>query len=149
VEHWAEGGGTRLGNLLLLCAFHHRKVHEGGWKALYNEKDDTALFFGPKGVLRYTRRGVGKRDGGGGRRGNGRGDGVVNGDYAADANGGKGDGHPPGSASRLIEANRARGITPDGWTPTARAHAWGLDSMDLELRASEVLDGDTTDQDGA
>jgi len=34
VEHGAEGGETRLGNLLLLCAFQDRKVHEGGWKAL-------------------------------------------------------------------------------------------------------------------
>jgi hypothetical protein len=113
VEHWAEGGDTRLGNLLLLCAFHHRKVHEGGWKALYNEKDDTALFFGPKGVLRYTRRGVER---------------ITS-----------------GSAVSLIESNRARGVTPDGWTPTARAHAWGLDSMELELRAWEALDREEPD----
>ena len=30
VEHWAEGGKTRLDNLLLLCRYHHRLVHEGG-----------------------------------------------------------------------------------------------------------------------
>ena len=29
VRHWADGGETRLGNLLTLCRFHHRQVHEG------------------------------------------------------------------------------------------------------------------------
>jgi hypothetical protein len=30
ITHWAEGGGTSLDNLLLLCRRHHRLVHEGG-----------------------------------------------------------------------------------------------------------------------
>jgi hypothetical protein len=29
---WREGGGTDLDNLLLVCFFHHRLVHEHGWK---------------------------------------------------------------------------------------------------------------------
>jgi hypothetical protein len=30
VRHWAKGGATTLGNLVMLCRFHHRAVHEGG-----------------------------------------------------------------------------------------------------------------------
>lgn len=29
---WAEGGETRLANLVLLCRHHHRRVHEDGWR---------------------------------------------------------------------------------------------------------------------
>jgi hypothetical protein len=30
IRHWAEGGETKLSNLVTLCRFHHRAVHEGG-----------------------------------------------------------------------------------------------------------------------
>ena len=30
--HWADGGATTLDNLVLLCHFHHRLIHEGGWR---------------------------------------------------------------------------------------------------------------------
>jgi hypothetical protein len=30
IEHWAEGGDTKLANLVTLCRLHHRLVHEGG-----------------------------------------------------------------------------------------------------------------------
>ncbi|WP_419947695.1 DUF222 domain-containing protein [Candidatus Palauibacter sp.] len=29
---WSEGGETKLDNLILLCRFHHKTVHEGGWR---------------------------------------------------------------------------------------------------------------------
>jgi hypothetical protein len=32
VRHWADGGETKLDNLVLLCSHHHRLVHEEGWK---------------------------------------------------------------------------------------------------------------------
>ena len=31
VRHWAHGGATRKENLILLCRFHHRLVHEDGF----------------------------------------------------------------------------------------------------------------------
>jgi hypothetical protein len=30
IRHWADGGETKLSNLVSLCRFHHRAVHEGG-----------------------------------------------------------------------------------------------------------------------
>jgi hypothetical protein len=30
VRHWADGGETKLSNLVTLCRFHHRLAHEGG-----------------------------------------------------------------------------------------------------------------------
>jgi hypothetical protein len=32
VRHWADGGPTRLDNLVLLCRRHHRAVHEEGFR---------------------------------------------------------------------------------------------------------------------
>ncbi len=31
IKHWANGGETKLSNLITLCGFHHRLVHEGGY----------------------------------------------------------------------------------------------------------------------
>lgn len=31
IEHWARGGSTEIGNLVQLCSYHHRLVHEGGY----------------------------------------------------------------------------------------------------------------------
>ena len=34
VVHWADGGATQLTNLVLLCRFHHRAVHEEGFQVV-------------------------------------------------------------------------------------------------------------------
>ncbi len=37
VQHWAHGGETKLDNLILLCARHHRFVHEHGFQIKSHE----------------------------------------------------------------------------------------------------------------
>ena len=32
IQHWADGGATSLENLILLCTYHHRLMHEGGFQ---------------------------------------------------------------------------------------------------------------------
>jgi hypothetical protein len=43
IRHWADGGETRLGNLVTLCRYHHRVVHEEGMSI--QVLDDGALRF--------------------------------------------------------------------------------------------------------
>ena len=48
VRHWADGGVTRLDNLLMLCRRHHRAVHEEGFGVALRGNGD-ARFFWPDG----------------------------------------------------------------------------------------------------
>jgi hypothetical protein len=43
VKHWAHGGETKLANLVTLCRFHHRQVHEG--QVVVQTLDDGAFRF--------------------------------------------------------------------------------------------------------
>jgi len=43
IHHWAHGGETKLSNLVQLCRFHHRQVHEG--RVVILRLDDGALRF--------------------------------------------------------------------------------------------------------
>jgi hypothetical protein len=49
IEHWADGGRTDIGNLVQLCRFHHRLLHEGGY--LVRRRGDAFAFFTPKGQV--------------------------------------------------------------------------------------------------
>lgn len=77
VQHWMHGGRTSLDNLLTLCSFHHRQVHEGGFELrLTGSGDVEAWAPGGKrlaavpavqpepGVFEWTDGGWDARDGG-------------------------------------------------------------------------------------
>ena len=48
IEHWADGGETKLSNLVLLCRRHHRLLHEGGFHVRMN-KEGVVQFVHPRG----------------------------------------------------------------------------------------------------
>jgi hypothetical protein len=50
IKHWADGGDTRLDNLVTLCRYHHKELHKGSYylslkPALTNAKDDKPIRF--------------------------------------------------------------------------------------------------------
>ena len=47
VRHWADGGETKLENLVLLCRFHHRLVHEEGY-TVHFPRGDRPYFLDPR-----------------------------------------------------------------------------------------------------
>ena len=48
IVHWADRGETKLGNTLLLCRSHHRRVHEGGYQVC-SDRNGQVVFLTPKG----------------------------------------------------------------------------------------------------
>ncbi len=53
IHHWAEGGETRLDNLVTLCRFHHRQLHRGCFDIRLN---------GVSAEIFYPVQGVGDND---------------------------------------------------------------------------------------
>ena len=52
IKHWADGGETRLDNLVLLCRRHHRAVHEEGFGVeMVKGADGSLRFYWPDGQL--------------------------------------------------------------------------------------------------
>jgi len=49
IKHWANGGETKLANLITLCGFHHRLVHEGGY-GVKRTDDGVFVFSRPDGT---------------------------------------------------------------------------------------------------
>jgi hypothetical protein len=57
IQHWARGGPTTLENLVQLCSYHHRLVHEGGFRVecergrvRFRRPDGTVIGAVPSGV---------------------------------------------------------------------------------------------------
>jgi hypothetical protein len=48
IVHWSRGGSTDLDNLVLVCTFHHKLVHEYGWGVELGDPG-TARWFRPGG----------------------------------------------------------------------------------------------------
>ncbi|GAA4486807.1 HNH endonuclease signature motif containing protein [Rhodococcus olei] len=46
IHHWSNGGETQLSNLVLLCRFHHRRIHKGDWE-VYIGDDGHPWFLPP------------------------------------------------------------------------------------------------------
>ena len=56
---WARGGPNNLPNMVLLCYFHHRLVHEGGWQVI--KAGGEFQFLPPERVVMRRARGPGRR----------------------------------------------------------------------------------------
>jgi hypothetical protein len=56
---WSRGGPTNLPNLVLLCFYHHRLVHEGGWQVVKAGRE--FRFLPPERVVMKRARGPGLR----------------------------------------------------------------------------------------
>jgi Domain of unknown function (DUF222) len=59
IEFWARGGPGDLPNLVLLCYYHHRLVHEGGWQVV--KAGCEFRFLPPDRVVMRRARGPGYR----------------------------------------------------------------------------------------
>ncbi len=47
IVHWADGGNTALGNLVLVCGEHHRVLHHTPWQVRLNPDDGKPEFLPP------------------------------------------------------------------------------------------------------
>jgi Domain of unknown function (DUF222) len=59
IVYWSRGGPGKLPNLVLLCYFHHRLVHEGGWQVVKAGRE--FKFLPPDRVAMRRARGPGHR----------------------------------------------------------------------------------------
>jgi hypothetical protein len=59
IKFWSRGGSGNLPNLVLLCLFHHRLVHEGGWQVIKIGRE--FQFLPPERMVMRRARGPGMR----------------------------------------------------------------------------------------
>ena len=48
VLDWAVGGETNIDNMVTLCAYHHRRFHEAGWRIQFH--DGIPYFIPPRHI---------------------------------------------------------------------------------------------------
>ncbi len=147
IRHWADGGPTSMDNCLLLCAFHHRKVHEGGWQVFLDRDQESVVFADPRGRFHAERPRTGWRRRGARER-------QAGGDPREDAPQGAPEGGsaeprltpseprltPSHSPPPLVQKHRREGIDPNGGDLTPRykrlrdvpwpTHAQALEALD-------------------
>ncbi len=136
VIHWADGGETKLTNLVSLCVYHHRKLHEGGWRLRYDADDDIAEFIDPRGHVRYDARPRTPAPLFGEEADATSGAGGFEEGVEADAEVTTG----ARAAEALAERNRARGVDPDGEKLRARYRRESDIPWDVLASALEALD---------
>jgi hypothetical protein len=59
IDHWSRGGPGDRENLVLVCYYHHRLVHEGGWQVIKSGRQ--FRFLPPDRVFMRRARGPGMR----------------------------------------------------------------------------------------
>ena len=117
IKHWADGGETALGNLVTLCSFHHRLVHEGG----YGVRVDG-------GEIRFTRPDGEVIPAAGKEHGR-----CFRGNTCAESGNScekPGSTCAAGGAEQLEAFNRARGLAIDAYTARCR---WRGERMDYDI----------------
>jgi hypothetical protein len=150
LKHWGEGGETKLENLVLLCRHHHRLVHEGRWTVDW-WGPGRVVFFDPRGGTHYDGRFRLRREGRGGvgaPEGPGRGavgegeewTGTPETRGREGERGERGNGKGTELVASLTEANRRRGVEPDGWTAGARWKREDDIPDEIYFRALEALE---------
>ncbi|HEU4619524.1 MAG TPA: HNH endonuclease signature motif containing protein, partial [Gammaproteobacteria bacterium] len=116
VIHWAKGGETKLSNLITLCTFHHRLLHEGGF----------GLRATADGGFEFTRPDGTRIEPSGDRRAR---------EILASVSSRPGSGEPARGPS-LFGINRARGIEIDHRTAAAR---WMGDKLDYGWAVEDLI----------
>ncbi len=145
VEHWADGGETKLSNLVSLRHFHHHLVHEGGYGIEASESGESGgfVFTRPDGSQIPTNGAQKCFRGSISKAAEGRS--AEFSSFASDDSGSRADearaqaARPGGQgdvAHELVELNRGRGLAIDAETCRTR---WLDESMDYNTAIDALV----------
>jgi hypothetical protein len=115
---WAAGGDTSLGNCVLLCKYHHRLVHEGGWTVDW-WGEGRPVFYDPRGGVHCEVRWEAPARGEALPEAQGLGEEVADGPDLGKAWAETPD-LGPNLVQALVEENQQRRVEPDPWAPGPR-----------------------------